>query len=44
MKNNSSKNETIVKAYSIPLQPDKIILDFIEEYHKLAKITLEKNP
>ena len=36
------KNETVVKAYSIPIQTDEIILEFIEEYHKLAKTALQE--
>lgn len=42
MQNNSSKNETIVKAYSIQLQGDSVILKFIEEYHKMAKTALQE--
>jgi len=37
-----TKNETVVRAYSIPLQTDKVILKFIEEYHKLAKTALQE--
>jgi len=42
MQDNSSKNETIVRAYSIPFQADEVVLKFIEEYHKLAKTVLEE--
>ena len=42
MQNNSSKNETIVRAYSIPLHADEIILEFIEEYHRMAKVVLQE--
>ncbi|NJE13882.1 transposase, partial [Thermococcus sp. LS2] len=42
MQNSSSKNETIVKAYSIQLQGDSVILKFIEEYHKMAKTALQE--
>ena len=42
MQNSSSKNETVVRAYSIPIQADKVILKFIEEYHKLAKTVLQE--
>ena len=36
------KSETIVKAYPIPIQADEVVLKFIEEYHKMAKIVLEE--
>ncbi|RLF79421.1 transposase, partial [Thermococci archaeon] len=36
------KNETVVKAYSIPIQTDEIILEFIEEYHRMAKTALQE--
>ncbi|AFK21823.1 RNA-guided endonuclease TnpB family protein [Pyrococcus sp. ST04] len=42
MQNNSSKNETIIRAYSIPIQADEVILEFIEEYHKLARKALQE--
>ncbi|CAB49750.1 RNA-guided endonuclease InsQ/TnpB family protein [Pyrococcus abyssi] len=42
MQNNSSKNETVVKAYSIPIQADGIILEFIEEYHRMARVVLQE--
>ncbi len=34
--------ETVVRAYSIPFQADEIILEFIEEYHRIAKNVLEE--
>jgi len=37
-----AKNETIVKAYSIPIQADDVILEFIEEYHKMARTALQE--
>ncbi|HIH72058.1 MAG: transposase [Thermococcales archaeon 44_46] len=42
MQNSSSKNETIVRAYSIPLRANDVILNFIEEYHNMAKTTLQE--
>ncbi|USG99702.1 transposase [Thermococcus argininiproducens] len=42
MQNNSSKNETVVRAYSIQLQGDSVILEFIEEYYKMAKTALQE--
>jgi len=36
------KPGTVVRAYSIPFQADEIILEFIEEYHELAKNVLEE--
>jgi len=42
MQNSSSKNETIVRAYSIQLQGDSVILEFIEEYHEMAKTALQE--
>ncbi|NJE13879.1 transposase, partial [Thermococcus sp. LS2] len=42
MQNSSSKNETVVRAYSIQLQGDSVILKFIEEYHKMAKTALQE--
>jgi len=33
---------TVVRAFSIPFQADEIILEFIEEYHELAKTVLEE--
>jgi len=42
MQNNSSKNETVVRAYSIPIHADETILEFIEEYHKLASTALQE--
>ncbi|WP_457753356.1 hypothetical protein [Thermococcus sp.] len=37
-----AKNETVVRAYSIPLQADSVILKFIKEYHKLARKALQE--
>ncbi|NJE06982.1 transposase [Thermococcus sp. M39] len=37
-----AKNETVVRAYSIPLQADETILEFIEEYHRMAKVVLQE--
>jgi len=33
---------TVVRAYSIPFQADEVILEFIEEYHKIARKALQK--
>ncbi|AHF81275.1 RNA-guided endonuclease InsQ/TnpB family protein [Thermococcus paralvinellae] len=37
-----AKNETVVRAYSIPIRVDEVILEFIEEYHKLARSALQE--
>jgi len=37
-----TKNETVVRAYSIPIQADEVILEFIEEYHEMAKTALQE--
>ncbi|RLF67235.1 MAG: hypothetical protein DRN30_00405, partial [Thermoplasmata archaeon] len=39
---NPSKNETIIRAYSIPIQADEVILEFIEEYHRIARRALQE--
>lgn len=36
------KSETVVRAYSIPFQADEVILEFIEEYHKIARKALQE--
>lgn len=36
------KNETIVRAYSIPIRTDEVILEFIEEYHRMTKAVLQE--
>ncbi|MCD6156984.1 MAG: hypothetical protein J7J27_01335, partial [Euryarchaeota archaeon] len=33
---------TVVRAFSIPFQADEVILEFIEEYHRMAKTVLEE--
>jgi len=33
---------TVVRAYSIPFQADEVILEFIEEYHKIARKALQE--
>jgi len=37
-----AKNETVVRAYSIPIQANEVILEFIEEYHEMAKTVLQE--
>lgn len=37
-----TKNETIVRAYSIPIRIDEVILEFIEKYHEIAKTALQE--